>query len=93
MREEEKIDYFRISVIILNFICLIQLLLAVIFPDALSVVLKTWLITVAGSQFVGLSIALFLAHKDSLVALFLIVLSAFLAGLLCGISILLIVKN
>lgn len=98
MIEEEKnlfnrVLTFRIIVIIFNIIGLLQLVLVVALHDTLTSIIKTWLIVVAGSGFVGFCIALFLSKKDTTVTLFLIILSTFLNGLLCGISILLIVKK
>ena len=94
--EEEKniyprIIFFRSLVICLNVICLVQLILAVALPDILSPLVKTWLIVVVGGGFIGLGIALFLAKSDPTTTLFLILLSTFLNGLFCGISIIVIV--
>jgi hypothetical protein len=96
--EEEKflggrIQFFRVFSIILNIICSIQLVLAVVLPDSIPALIKTWLISVAGGGVVGTGLALFLSRGDSTLTLFLIVLSTFLSGLVSGISVLLIVKS
>ena len=98
MSEEEKIltarvYSFRTLVIVFNIIGLIQLVLAVVLHDSLPALIKTWLITIAGTGFVGFCIGLFLSKRDVTVTLFLILLSVFLNGLVCGVSILLIVKK
>lgn len=98
MSEEEKnlakrVYSFRVLVIVFNIIGLIQLILAVTLHDSLPAIIKTWLITIAGTGFIGFCIGLFLSRKDPTVTLFLIILSVFLNGLVCGISILLIVKK
>ncbi len=88
-----RIQFFRVFSIILNIICCLQLVLAVVLPDSIPTFLKTWLISVAGGGVVGTGLALFLSKSDLTLTLFLIVLSTFLSGLVSGISALLIVKS
>lgn len=88
-----RIQFFRVFSIILNIICCLQLVVAVVLPDSIPALLKTWLISVAGGGVVGTGLALFLSRNDLTLTLFLIVLSTFLSGLVSGISALLIVKS
>lgn len=88
-----RIQFFRVFSIILNIVCSIQLVVAVLLPDSIPMLLKTWLISVAGGSVVGTGFALFLSRGDPTLTLFLIVLSIFLSGLVSGISVLLIVKS
>lgn len=88
-----QIDLFRLLALFLVLFSLIQLVLATILPDLLPVLLKTWLIVVAGSAFLGIALGLFLGRKDPSTVLFFSFLATFIGGLISGISLVAIVAK
>lgn len=86
-----RITLFRSLSVFLNFFCVIQLILSVALPDLLPRELKTWLIVIAGSAFIGITGGLFLARKDPSTTLFFTYLAAFISGLVSGISLVVII--
>jgi len=84
-------NLFSNIAICLNVICFLQVILAVILPDILTSLVKTWLVIVFGGGFIALSIGLFLTRSDPNTNLFLTTLSTFLSGFFCGISTIVIV--
>lgn len=77
----------------LDLFSFIQLVLAIALPDILPVLLKTWLLTVACGALVGIVIGLFLGRKDTATTLFFTFLSAFVCGLVSGISLVVIIVD
>lgn len=86
-----RITLFRSLSVFLNFFCVVQLILSIVLPDLLPAELKTWLIVIAGSAFLGITVGLFLARKDPSTSLFFTYLSAFISGLISGISLVVII--
>jgi hypothetical protein len=88
---EYRIYVLRNCSIPVNLLAIVQLIIAVALHDVLTVILKTWLITVAGCLFIGLTVALTLTKNDSTTTLFLTLLSALASGFIGGISLVVIV--
>jgi len=96
MSDEDKnllnrLYFFRSLTVFISFISLLQLILAVLLPDILTLLIKTWLVVIIGGSYIGIGVALFLARSDSTITLVLIILSNFVNGLICGISIVIII--
>jgi hypothetical protein len=84
--------FFRNLSIFVNLFSVIQLLLSVILPDILDPLIKTWVLVILGVIFLGLTASLILANtKDTITLEFLVFLSAFISGVICGISLLVII--
>lgn len=88
---QSQIQLFRIFSIFLVFFSVVQLILAVVLPDLLPPLLKTWLVVVTGTAFLGITLGLFLSRKDQHTSLFFIVLASFISGLIFGISLVVII--
>jgi hypothetical protein len=89
---EANLILFRNLSIFLNIFSVIQLLLSVILPDILDPLIKTYALVILGVIFVGLTISLiFTKTKDNITLIFLIILSVFISGFICGISLLVII--
>jgi hypothetical protein len=86
-----RITLFRSLSVFLNLFCVVQLIISVVLPDLLPRELKVWLVVIAGSAFVGITTGLFLARKDPSTSLFFTYLSAFISGLVSGISLVVII--
>jgi len=86
-----RITLFRALSVFLNLFSVVQLILSVILPDLLPVELKIWLVVIAGSAFIGIIVGLILARKDPSTTLFFTYLSAFISGLISGISLVVII--
>lgn len=85
------ISLFRSLSVFLNLFCVIQLILSIVLPDLLPTELKVWLVVIAGSAFAGILAGLFLARRDPSTTLFFTYLSAFISGLISGISLVVII--
>ena len=70
---------------------MVQLIISVVLPDLLPRELKVWLVVIAGCAFAGITAGLFLARKDPSTSLFFTYLSAFISGLVSGISLVVII--
>jgi hypothetical protein len=79
--------------IFINIASFAQLILAVILPDILTTLLKTWLIVIASGGLIGIIIGLIISKNDPKTSQFFIFLSVFLSGLITGISLLLIIAH
>lgn len=90
---EENINFFRYFIISCNILCVIFIILAVLLPDHLPATVQIFLITVAFGTFVLLNLSIFLASKDFLITLILLLISSFLCGGVIAISFWLVVKN
>ena len=88
-----RINLLRNLSIPFNLFALVQLVVAVILPDILTTILKTWIITVGGCLFVGLTVAQVLARGDSTSTLFLTLLSVLISGFASGVSLVVIVTK
>lgn len=88
---QQQIHLFRVFSIFLVFFSVVQLILAVVLPDLLPSLLKTWLVVVTGAAFIGITLGLILSRKDPQTSLFFIVLASFISGLIFGISLVAIV--
>lgn len=89
---EANLILFRNLSIFLNIFSVIQLLLSVILPDILDPLIKTWALVILGVIFIGLTVSLIFAKtKDNITLIFLIILSTFISGVICGISLLVII--
>jgi hypothetical protein len=89
----ENIRLLRTIGIFVNFISLVQLILAVILPDTLSTLLKTWLIVITGSALIGIIIGLYISKNDPKTSQFFIFLSVFLSGLTTGTSLPILINH
>ena len=85
--KEKNLNFFRKLAIIFSVICIVQLIVAIVLPDILSKLLKTWLLVITTCGSLGLGVALFLSRSDKTITFFLILLSFFLNGLISGVSI------
>lgn len=79
---KNNLNIARIFLIVCNFICLLLLILSVNSP---------WLIVISTGSLVILNLGLFFGQADTTTLLFLVLLSAFLSGVICGISIMVVV--
>lgn len=80
------IKYFRYFTLFYNFFCFIQLILVVVFPDSLNHLFKIWLIVIAGSAFVGISLAIVLSKNDSRTSLIFTSFSLIIDSIIFGIA-------
>jgi hypothetical protein len=89
---DNNLALFRNLSIFLNSFAIIQLLFAVVLPDILDPLIKTWILLFLGIIFLGLIFSLILIKtKDTTTLLFLIILSVFISGFVSGVSLLVIV--
>lgn len=89
----QNILLLRNITIFINIASIAQLILAVILPDILTTLLKTWLVVIASSALIGNIIGLIISKNDPKTSQFFIFVSVFLSGLITGISLLLILAN
>lgn len=82
----ENISLLRNIAIFVNFLSVAQLIVAIIVPDIISILLKTWLIVIAGGALIGVIVGLIISKKDPKTSQFFIFFSVFLSGLTTGIS-------
>ncbi len=82
----EHLSLLRIIAIFINIFSVAQLIVAIVLPDIISTLLKTWLIVIAVGALIGVTAGLIISKKDPKTSQFFIFFSVFLSGLTTGIS-------
>jgi hypothetical protein len=89
----DTIRLIRNLSLFLNFLCIIQMLLAAFLPDMLTPLLRIWLVVIMGGSYLAIITGLFMARSDPKTTLFFVVVSFFLSGLVFGISMVVILST
>ena len=89
----ENISLLRNIAIFVDILSLAQLIVAIVIPNIISTLLKTWLIVIGGGALIGVIAGLIISKKDPKTSQFFIFFSVFLSGLTTGISFVIVIHG